>query len=125
MPAGEGTVCAAGRFSRHAAGNHSKEMLARGFSVRATDGSLEMATIALQRLNHPLEAMLFHELDARAAYDGVWASACLLHVSRAEARGAVPCERQGRPWRWPRQPRPLIAHVNALKHERARMRAVQ
>ena len=52
-------------------------MLARGFSVRATDGSPEMAAIALQRLNHPVEAMLFHELDARAAYDGVWpAPAC-------------------------------------------------
>jgi trans-aconitate methyltransferase len=32
------------------AGNHSKEMLVRGFSARATDGSPEMATIALQRL---------------------------------------------------------------------------
>jgi hypothetical protein len=40
-------------------------MLARGFSVRATDGSPEMAAIALQQLNHPVEAMLFHELDAR------------------------------------------------------------
>jgi hypothetical protein len=65
MRLGEGTVYAAGRFSRHAAGNHSKEMLARGFSVRATDGSPEMAAIALQQLNHPVEAMLFDELDAR------------------------------------------------------------
>ena len=66
------------------AGNHSKEMLSRGFRVRATDGSPEMAEIASRRLNHPVEAMLFHELEEREAYDGVWASACLLHVPRDE-----------------------------------------
>jgi SAM-dependent methyltransferase len=66
------------------AGNHSAEMLSRGFAVRATDGSPEMAEIAARRLNHPVEAMLFHELDAQDAYDGVWASACLLHVPRDE-----------------------------------------
>ena len=57
--------------------------------MRATDGSPEMAAIALQQLNHPVEAMLFDELDARAAYDGVWASACLLHVPRDELAGVL------------------------------------
>ena len=57
--------------------------------MRATDGSPEMAAIALQRLNYPVEAMLFHELDARAAYDGVWASAGLLHVPRDELAGVL------------------------------------
>ena len=71
------------------AGNHSKEMLARGFKVRATDGSPEMAEIASQRLNHPVEAMLFDELDESEAYDGVWASACLLHVPRDELAGIL------------------------------------
>ena len=71
------------------AGNHSKEMLARGFKVRATDGSPEMAEIASQRLNHPVEAMLFNELDESEAYDGVWASACLLHVPRDELAGIL------------------------------------
>jgi SAM-dependent methyltransferase len=66
------------------AGNHSAEMLAAGFKVRATDGSPEMAEIASRRLGHPVERMLFHELDAQNAYDGVWASACLLHVPRDE-----------------------------------------
>jgi len=33
--------------------------------------------------------MLFHELDARAAYEGVWASACLLHVPRDELAGVL------------------------------------
>ena len=66
------------------AGNHTAEMLAAGFAVRATDGSPEMADIASRRLAHPVETMLFHELDADEVYDGVWASACLLHVPRDE-----------------------------------------
>jgi len=66
------------------AGNHSAVMLSEGFVVCATDGSPEMAEIASRRLGHPVQAMLFHELDARDIYDGVWASACLLHVPRDE-----------------------------------------
>jgi SAM-dependent methyltransferase len=64
------------------AGNHSVEILAGGFQLRATDGSPEMAEIASRRLSHPVETLRFDELDAQDAYDGVWASACLLHVPR-------------------------------------------
>ncbi|WP_314950749.1 class I SAM-dependent methyltransferase [Bradyrhizobium cosmicum] len=71
------------------AGNHSAVMLAEGFSVRATDGSPEMAEIASQRLGHLVEAMRFDELDAHEAYDAVWASACLLHVPRDELAGIL------------------------------------
>jgi SAM-dependent methyltransferase len=71
------------------AGNHSAVMLAEGFSVRATDGSPEMAEIASRRLGHPVEAMRFDQLDAHEAYDGVWASACLLHVPRDELAGIL------------------------------------
>jgi SAM-dependent methyltransferase len=71
------------------AGNHSAVMLEAGFAVRATDGSPEMAEIASRRLGHPVEAMRFDELDARAAYDGVWASACLLHVPRDQLEGIL------------------------------------
>ncbi|WP_296515077.1 class I SAM-dependent methyltransferase [Rhodopseudomonas sp.] len=66
------------------AGGDTAHMLANGFDVRATDGSPEMAAEAARRLKHPVETMLFHELSAVAAYRGVWASACLLHVPRNE-----------------------------------------
>lgn len=69
------------------AGNHAAVILAEGFVLRATDGSPEMAAVAACRLGHPVEAMLFDELDEREAYDGVWASACLLHVPRDELAG--------------------------------------
>ena len=57
-------------------------MLARGFSVDPTDGSPEMARQAEARLGRPVRVLPFDQLDARGEYDGVWASACLLHVPR-------------------------------------------
>jgi SAM-dependent methyltransferase len=97
------------------AGNHCAEMLAAGFSVRATDGSPEMAEIASRRLGRAVDTMRFDELDAHDAYDGVWASACLFaraarradrhsrpHPARAEARGRLLRELQTRHERRPR-----------------------
>jgi 2-polyprenyl-3-methyl-5-hydroxy-6-metoxy-1,4-benzoquinol methylase len=66
------------------AGGDTAEMLARGFDVRATDGSPEMAAVASKHLGRSVETLLFHQLDEVEAYDGVWANACLLHVPRAE-----------------------------------------
>lgn len=66
------------------AGDDSAAMLAGGFDVRPTDGSPEMAEVASRRLGRPVETLLFHDLDAAEAYDGVWANACLLHVPRPE-----------------------------------------
>jgi SAM-dependent methyltransferase len=71
------------------AGNHSAAMLEAGFSVRSTDGSPEMAEVASRRLGRPVETMLFHELDMQEAYDGIWASACLLHAPRDELAGIL------------------------------------
>ena len=66
------------------AGGDTAEMLARGFNVLPTDGSPEMAELASRRLGRPVGTLLFHDLDAVEAYDGVWANACLLHVPRDE-----------------------------------------
>jgi SAM-dependent methyltransferase len=66
------------------AGGDTAEMLARGFDVLPTDGSPEMADVASRRLGRPVGTLLFHDLDAVEAYDGVWANACLLHVPRGQ-----------------------------------------
>jgi SAM-dependent methyltransferase len=71
------------------AGNHSAKMLEAGFAVRPTDGSPEMAAAASRRLGRAVETMLFHELDELETYDGVWASACLLHVPKGELQGIL------------------------------------
>ncbi|MDE1173905.1 MAG: class I SAM-dependent methyltransferase [Parvibaculaceae bacterium] len=70
------------------AGHDSAEMAQRGFDVIPTDGSPEMAREAAIRLGRPVEVLLFGDLDAVAAYDGIWASACLSHVP-ARALGRV------------------------------------
>jgi SAM-dependent methyltransferase len=64
------------------AGGDTAEMLARGFDVRATDGSPEMADVAAKRLGRPVATLLFHDLKEIEAYAAVWANACLLHVPR-------------------------------------------
>jgi 2-polyprenyl-3-methyl-5-hydroxy-6-metoxy-1,4-benzoquinol methylase len=66
------------------AGGDTAEMLARGFDVRPTDGSPEMAGVASKHLGRAVETLLFHELDEVGTYDAVWANACLLHVPRTE-----------------------------------------
>ncbi len=71
------------------AGGDTAEMLTRGFDVRATDGSPEMAAVASKRLGRTVETLLFHDLDEVEAYDGVWANACLLHVPRNELAGIL------------------------------------
>jgi SAM-dependent methyltransferase len=66
------------------AGADTAAMLAKGFDVRPTDGSAEMAAVASQRLGRTVGTLLFHELNEIETYDGVWANACLLHVPRAQ-----------------------------------------
>lgn len=59
-------------------------MLAAGFDVDPTDGSLELAAEAEKRLGRPVRHLLFQALDAEAEYDGIYASATLLHARRSE-----------------------------------------
>lgn len=62
------------------AGQDAELMTAAGFEVTPTDGSAGLAAEAEARLGRPVRVMRFDELDETAAYDGVWANACLLHV---------------------------------------------
>jgi SAM-dependent methyltransferase len=59
-------------------------MLSRGFDVRPTDGSAELAQQAEKLIGKPVKVMRFEELAAREEFDGVWAEASLLHVPRAD-----------------------------------------
>ncbi len=64
-------------------GHDSAALLARGLDVVPTDGSPELAEQASARLGRPVTVLLFEDIDAQDAFDGVWANACLLHVPRA------------------------------------------
>jgi SAM-dependent methyltransferase len=65
-------------------GRDAAVMLAAGFAVTPSDASPELAAQAEALLGRPVRIMAFDELDEVAAYDGVWASACLLHAPRDE-----------------------------------------
>ena len=53
-----------------------------GYEVTSVDGIPEMAAWASAYTGHPVAVKLFHEIDYRTEFDGVWASASLLHCHR-------------------------------------------
>lgn len=63
-------------------GRDSEAMIAAGFDVDPTDGVPEIAAKAEHRLQRPVRAMRFDQIDATEGYDAVWANASLLHVPR-------------------------------------------
>ena len=78
-------------------GRDSAAFLAQGYRVTAFDGSSEMATRAAQWVRQQVQDTRYFTLSTRrfdevreiAAYDGVWASASLLHVPAAELPDAL------------------------------------
>ncbi len=64
-------------------GRDAETMIGRGFDVTPTDGAAGMAQAAAKRLGRPVKVMRFEELEAENEYDGVWASAALLHAPAA------------------------------------------
>jgi SAM-dependent methyltransferase len=70
-------------------GQDSQALLALGLDVTPTDGSPELAAEAQKRLGRPVSVLLFEDLVAEAAFDGIWANACLLHVPRPALPGIL------------------------------------
>ena len=63
-------------------GRDSKYFLAHGYHVTAIDGSEAICKIATDYTGIQVKQMLFEELDDRNKYDGIWACASILHLSR-------------------------------------------
>lgn len=70
-------------------GQDSEALLALGLDVTPTDGSPELAAQAERRLGRPVAVLLFEDIATEAAFDGVWANACLLHVPRPALPGIL------------------------------------
>ena len=70
-------------------GRDSLAFLQQGYRVRAFDAAPEIARLAAERIRQPVRVQHFAELDQRAAYDGVWACASLLHLPAAELPNAL------------------------------------
>jgi SAM-dependent methyltransferase len=67
--------CGGGRDAAH--------IRQRGFTIDATDGTPALVRRANEAFDLGARVMAFHELDAEAAYAGIWAHASLLHCPRA------------------------------------------
>ena len=65
-------------------GRDTKVFLEKGYRVDASDGSPELCKIASEYTGISVKQMLFHELDARNCYDGIWACSSILHLPRQE-----------------------------------------
>ena len=65
-------------------GRDTSYFLKKGFSVTATDGSPEMCRTASANTGHEVIRLLFSELDYRQEFDGIWACASILHLSRTD-----------------------------------------
>jgi 2-polyprenyl-3-methyl-5-hydroxy-6-metoxy-1,4-benzoquinol methylase len=70
-------------------GRDSHAFLQQGYRVRAFDAASEIARRAAEHIQQPVQVQRFEELDERAAYDGIWACASLLHLPAAEIPNAL------------------------------------
>lgn len=75
-------------------GRDSKAFTALGYAVTAVDGSPEIAACASTYLGQAVDVVTFQTLMYDDQFDGVWASASLLHCPRAQLPDAL--ERVGR-----------------------------
>lgn len=65
-------------------GRDTKYFLDHGYHVTATDGSEKICKIATDYTGIYIKQMLFEELNDRNQYDGIWACASILHLSKKE-----------------------------------------
>lgn len=65
-------------------GRDSRAFLEDGYQVDACDGSAEMCRVAGENTGLCVRQMMFQDLDAEMKYDGIWACASVLHLSKEE-----------------------------------------
>ena len=63
-------------------GRDSLYFLRRGYQVEAFDASSEMCRLASSLIGQPVHRRTFSEAGWESEFDGIWACASLLHVSR-------------------------------------------
>ena len=74
-------------------GRDTKEFIAAGYDVVAMDASAKICEEASKYIGQPVLNLTFHEIDFVNEFDGIWACASLLHVSREEMGEALNCLR--------------------------------
>ena len=67
-------------------GRDTKYFISKGYAVDATDGSSKLCKIANQNTGINIRQMMFWDLDENRKYDGIWACASILHLSKEELK---------------------------------------
>lgn len=67
-------------------GRDAKAFIDMGYRVDAVDGSEKLCERASRNIGIEVRRMLFSELDEFEKYDGIWACASILHLSKAELK---------------------------------------
>ncbi len=65
-------------------GRDSKHFIEAGYDVTAFDASETMCKCASQLIRQEVRKLTFQEMDYTECFDGIWACASLLHVSKSE-----------------------------------------
>lgn len=65
-------------------GRDSRCFLEQGFCIEAFDAAEEICRIAEKHIGQPVTCMRFEDMEYEARFEGIWACASLLHVSRKE-----------------------------------------
>ncbi|WP_028642158.1 class I SAM-dependent methyltransferase [Novosphingobium acidiphilum] len=65
-------------------GRDAKAFGDAGYLVTAFDASVELVRLASHHTGLSVHHMTFEQMDWQAQFDGIWASACLLHVARPD-----------------------------------------
>lgn len=65
-------------------GRDAKRFKDLGFNVTAIDGSKKMCELASEYTNVNVKHMQFQEIEFEDEFDGIWASASLLHVPSSQ-----------------------------------------
>ncbi len=63
-------------------GRDAKAFADAGYVVTAFDASAEMVRLARRHTRLAVQHMTFEQMEWKSQFDGIWASACLLHVRR-------------------------------------------
>ena len=63
-------------------GRDSVEFIKRGYKITAVDGSKELANAASKIIVQQVNCSKFEDLNLTETFDGIWASASLLHVNK-------------------------------------------
>ncbi|MDF1667264.1 MAG: class I SAM-dependent methyltransferase [Planctomycetota bacterium] len=70
-------------------GRDTKNFLDLGYQVTSFDASVELSALAEEYTGQNVKVCRFLEFKSDQPFDGIWASASLLHVRKAELSGTV------------------------------------